>query len=86
MIVQDQFWHLYPDPNKYTATHGSPFSYDTFVPILWRGTGVEPRTVYRRVAPADIAPSVAAFLGIKPPSGSVGNLLHEVFHLSSQRC
>lgn len=78
IIVQDQFWHLYPDPNKYTATHGSPFSYDTFVPILWRGTGVEPRTVYRSVAPADIAPSVAAFLGIKPPSGSVGNLLHEV--------
>ena len=34
--------------------------------------------VGRRVAPTDIAPTLAACLGIKPPSGSVGSVLTEV--------
>jgi hypothetical protein len=34
--------------------------------------------VYRRVGPHDVAPTLAAYLGIKPPSGAIGNPLHEV--------
>jgi len=61
------------------STHGSPWSYDTFVPIFVAGAGVAPRKVYRRVAPNDIAPTLSAIVGAKPPSGSVGELLIEVF-------
>jgi hypothetical protein len=32
----------------------------------------------RRVAPTDIAATIAAYLGVKPPSGSVGTVLTEV--------
>jgi len=32
----------------------------------------------RQVAPTDIAPALVAYLGIKPPSGSVGSVLTEV--------
>ena len=32
----------------------------------------------RRVSPTDIAPTIAAYLGIKYPSGSVGTPLAEV--------
>lgn len=60
------------------ATHGSPWNYDTFVPIFFAGHGVKNERVSRRVAPYDIAPSLSARLGIKPPSGSVGNPLEEV--------
>ncbi len=61
------------------STHGSPWSYDTFVPIFVAGAGVRPGKVYRRVAPNDIAPTLSAIVGAKPPSGSVGRLLVEVF-------
>ena len=67
------------------STHGSPWSYDTFVPIFVAGAGVTPRKVYRRVAPNDIAPTLSAFVGAKPPSGSVGELLVEVFE-GRDRC
>lgn len=60
------------------AIHGSPWRYDTFVPILFAGPGIPNRVVSRRVAPYDIAPTLANYLGIKPPSASVGDVLPEV--------
>lgn len=60
------------------STHGSPWNYDTFVPIFFAGHGIKNETVSRRVTPYDIAPSLSARLGIKPPSGTVGNPLREV--------
>ncbi|MEN8133265.1 MAG: alkaline phosphatase family protein [Pseudomonadota bacterium] len=78
LIVQEPFWFLHPQASGYAAMHGSPYSYDTYVPIMFSGPGIGPRYVSRKVAPADIAPSIAAYLGIKPPSGSVGDVLSEV--------
>jgi hypothetical protein len=60
------------------ATHGSPWNYDTFVPIFFAGPGIGNAEVTRRVTPYDIAPTLSARLGIRPPSGSVGNPLEEV--------
>jgi len=60
------------------ATHGSPWRYDTFVPIVFAGAGVPAQRVHRKVRTVDVAPTLAALLGIKPPSGAVGNVLHEV--------
>ena len=78
IIVQKPFWYLAHKPERYTATHGSPYTYDTYVPLLFHVPDVKPRTVYRRVAPADIAPTLAFILGIDPPPGSVGTPLNEV--------
>ena len=60
------------------STHGSPWNYDTYVPIVFAGAGLAPAIVDRRVLTVDIAATLAAYLGIKPPSGSVGNPLEEV--------
>ncbi len=78
LIVQDQFWYLYHKPEAFAAMHGSPHAYDTFVPVMFSGPGVKPATVSRSIGPEDIAPTIAAYLGIKPPSGSVGAPLVEV--------
>ena len=78
LIVQDQFWYLYHKPEAFAAMHGSPYAYDTFVPVMFSGPGVTPATVSRLVGPEDIAPTIATYLGIKPPSGSVGAPLVEV--------
>ena len=58
--------------------HGSPYAYDTHVPVMFAGPGITPQRVSRLVAPEDIAPTVAAYLGIAAPSGSVGEILVEV--------
>jgi predicted AlkP superfamily pyrophosphatase or phosphodiesterase len=62
------------------STHGSPWNYDTYVPIVFAGAGLEPAVVDRRVLTVDIAATLAAYMGIKPPSGSVGEPLEEVVH------
>lgn len=60
------------------SIHGSPWRYDTFVPMIFAGAGVMAATVSRPVTPYDIAPTLAAFLGVKPPSAAIGNPLKEV--------
>jgi arylsulfatase A-like enzyme len=61
------------------ATHGSPWRYDTYVPILFAGAGVQPQRVHRKVWTIDVAPTLAAFVGAKPPSGASGDILQEIF-------
>lgn len=60
------------------STHGSPWRYDTYVPVIFAGAGLSAAQVNRAVTPYDIAPTLAAYLKIKPPSGSIGNPLVEV--------
>jgi len=60
------------------STHGSPWRYDTFVPVIFAGAGLSAAKVSRAVTPYDIAPTLAAWLNIKPPSGATGSPLSEV--------
>ena len=84
-MVPEQYWFLHSTEEaekmgigSIAAIHGSPWAYDTYVPIFFAGSGVPARIIGRRVAPTDIAATLAAYLGIKPPSGSVGSVLTEV--------
>lgn len=61
------------------STHGSPWRYDTFVPVIFAGAGLKPARVERPITPYDIAPTLATYLNVKPPSGSIGIPLSEVF-------
>jgi predicted AlkP superfamily pyrophosphatase or phosphodiesterase len=69
VVIQKAFWYFDDDPDYYAAMHGSPYSYDTFVPILLFVPGVKPQTVRTPTAPAQIAPTITSLLGIRPPSG-----------------
>jgi hypothetical protein len=60
------------------STHGSPWRYDTYVPVMFAGHGLKPGLVSREVTPYDIAPTLAGYLGVKPPSASIGEPLAEV--------
>jgi predicted AlkP superfamily pyrophosphatase or phosphodiesterase len=85
-LVQEQYWFLHSTDEAakmglagLAAIHGSPWAYDTFVPIFFAGHSVPAQKVERRVSPTDIAPTLASYLGIAYPSGSIGNPLGEVF-------
>ncbi len=60
------------------ASHGSPWSYDARVPLLWFGRGILPATYPGMAAIADIAPTLAFLLGISEPGGSRGRVLREM--------
>ena len=66
------------------ATHGSPWRYDTFVPVVFAGGELTAQRVYRAIEPLDIAPTLAAMVGAKPPSGSRGAPLAEVLQGSAR--
>lgn len=70
------------EPYKYiaetiTATHGSPYSYDTHVPTIIMGAGVNPGRYLEPASPADIAPTLSALLRITAPTNSTGRVLIE---------
>ncbi|MGB5410597.1 MAG: alkaline phosphatase family protein [Woeseiaceae bacterium] len=60
------------------STHGSPWNYDTYVPLVFAGAGLPATKVDRRVLTVDVATTLAAYIGAKPPSGAAGNVLEEV--------
>jgi predicted AlkP superfamily pyrophosphatase or phosphodiesterase len=60
-----------------SSLHGSPWRYDTHVPIMIAGPGISEGSYYREVAPRDIAPTVALLLGIKAPAVTTGEPLFE---------
>jgi len=76
-IIQEPYWFLF-DKGPIAAMHGSPWRYDTHVPIIFMGPAIEAQTVHRLVHPVDVAPTIAALLGMTPPGSAQGVLLGEV--------
>lgn len=78
IVVPDPYWYLDQEPFGNAAMHGTHYRYDTHVPLMFAGPGIGRDLVHREVAPRDLAPTLSAYLGIAPPSGSVGVPLLEV--------
>jgi predicted AlkP superfamily pyrophosphatase or phosphodiesterase len=83
--IQDQYWfvHSTEEAKKLgltalAAIHGSPWSYDTYVPVLFAGPGIPNMRISRRVSPLDIAPTLANYMGVKAPSGTTATVLKEI--------
>lgn len=58
--------------------HGSPWQYDSYVPLLFVNARFKPQSIARPVYTTDIASTLASLLMIKPPSAAVGRPLLEV--------
>lgn len=61
------------------TTHGTTFSYDAHVPVIFMGAGIRPGQYVNAIAVNDVAPTLAAILRVETPSGSVGRVLGEIF-------
>lgn len=57
------------------ANHGSPYRPDRHVPLVFAGPGVESGRIAGPVATVDLAPTLAAYLGIPAPEGLDGRVL-----------
>lgn len=54
------------------TTHGSPFSYDTHVPLIWYGFNTKAGVNYNPISIKDIAPTLSTLMGISYPNGATG--------------
>ena len=76
MLVTKPYWHF--GTGKSGASHGSPYAYDTNVPLMLMGPRwIRPgsQTSYAEVV--DIAPTLAHLLHLRPPAASEGRILTE---------
>jgi arylsulfatase A-like enzyme len=60
------------------TSHGTPFNYDSHVPVVFMGPGIKPGLYHRPVAVNDIAPTLATLLEVETPSGAEGRVLEEM--------
>ncbi len=80
-IVQEPYWFNF-DKGPVVGMHGSPWNYDTHVPLIFSGPGIQSGITYRRVQPADVAPTPAAPIPVQTrvvtyPSGQPGSAPHQ---------
>jgi predicted AlkP superfamily pyrophosphatase or phosphodiesterase len=60
------------------TSHGSGYSYDTHVPVIFYGNGINQGSTSKRYNITDIAPTIANFLNIEAPNGTNGVVIDEV--------
>jgi predicted AlkP superfamily pyrophosphatase or phosphodiesterase len=75
LLILDPLWLPGALPIGTGSTHGSPWTYDTHVPLLTAGFGIEPGVYAAAVEPAMLAPTLSHVLKIARPSGADEPLL-----------
>lgn len=74
-LVSDPFAVTLPPATG--SEHGTPWNYDAQVPLVLWGKAFKPGVYADPVQPIDLAPTLAAALGISQPSGAQGRPLVE---------
>lgn len=75
LILPEQMYLFEEMGPAYATTHGTPYIYDTHVPVIMSGPGIRAGVYLDRVAPTDIAPTLSLLLGIEYPSACDGRPL-----------
>lgn len=73
-VVPDPYW-LFEDKG---TSHGTPWNYDSHVPVVFLGASIKPGKYTDRIQVNDIAPTLAHLLGVDAPSGAGGRVLSEI--------
>lgn len=60
------------------TTHGSPYSYDTHIPVVFFGSAFKPGRYADSFSITDIAATLSAALGLTEPSGNIGAPLTKI--------
>lgn len=74
LVIPEPYW-MFEDTD---IGHGTPYNYDTHVPVIFLGAPIKPGRYNSRVAVNDIAPTLATILEVDAPGGSIGRVLNEI--------
>ncbi len=70
------YFPYWTDNNTPTGTtHGSPYDYDTHVPLIFYGNGIKQGSSEEQTDITDIAATLAYLLNIQEPSGCMGKII-----------
>src|SRR5580765_8492486 len=76
MIVPKQGEFFVDRDPLYAFQHGSPWDYDTHIPLLLHGAPFVKKGIYRDIArQQDVVPTIAAIIGALPPATTTGHVL-----------
>ena len=78
----DIYYHMYSgwmEQRSYGTTHGTAYTSDTHVPLLWYGCKVPTGESVRLHTITQIAPSISMMLDIPLPNASDRNIIEELF-------
>ncbi len=81
VVVQKPFYYFQSKSNSPQAvcSHGTPYSYDTNVPLMISGSKwIKPGRYGQYAETVDIAPTLAQILNVRVPSASEGKVLTQV--------
>jgi predicted AlkP superfamily pyrophosphatase or phosphodiesterase len=59
------------------TTHGTPYNYDSHIPLILMGSRIKPGEYSDHAALNDLAPTLATIAGVEIPGGSSGRVLTE---------
>lgn len=76
-IHLEPYWYELEDDGS--TGHGSAHSVDRSVAFMICGPGIRPGRYMQPADLVDIAPTLAAIIGIQPPMDTAGRVLHEAF-------
>lgn len=74
MILADEYYNF----DATNAVHGTPYEYDTHVPIIFFGVGVKSGRYANAVAPNDISATLSDIIGVAAPANTVGHAIREI--------
>lgn len=77
LILSPAWFEGYGSGKPTGTTHGSYSNYDTHVPLIWYGWNVKHGESSVETKVTDIAPTIASWLYIQEPNGSVGQPLQQ---------
>jgi predicted AlkP superfamily pyrophosphatase or phosphodiesterase len=77
VVMNKPNWYLFAKPFGYASTHGSPWAYDTNVPLAIYGPKWVNPGKYGDAEVVDLARTVAHILNVRPPNGCEGRVLAE---------
>ena len=76
-IIAEPQWYS-GTPRSTGTTHGVWSSYDSHIPLIFMGWGIQPGNSHKEVYSTDIAPTLASLLRIMEPNGSIGKPIAEI--------
>jgi predicted AlkP superfamily pyrophosphatase or phosphodiesterase len=80
VVMNKPNWYLFAKPSTYASTHGSPWSYDTNVPLAMYGPNWIKPGKYGDAEVVDLARTIAFILNVRPPNGCEGRVLSEAMN------
>jgi len=80
VIMNKPNWYLFAKPTAYASTHGSPWAYDTNVPLAMYGPNWVKTGKYGDAEVVDLGRTLAFILNVRAPNGCEGRVLAEALN------